>query len=95
MHVHFIVCLFDNYKVKVQTKDILGDMITSTLNCLVVFINWTWERHFMEITIQSMKQNHNLLISSNKIRCSLLSGQEYTEAKWNVYAFICLVCLFD
>ena len=69
--------------------------IPSSLISLVVYTNWTWERHIMEITIWSSTQNHNLWISSNMIRCSLFSGQEYTEAEWNVYSFICLVCLFD
>ena len=57
-------------------------------NCLVVFINWTWERHFIEITFQSSKQNQNLSIYSNMIRCSLFSGQEYTETEWNVYTYL-------
>ena len=29
------------------------------------------------------------------IRSSLFSGQEFTEAEWNVYISICLVCLFE
>ena len=26
------------------------------------------------------------------IRCSSFSGQRHTEAKWNMYSYICLVC---
>ena len=31
-------------------------MVTSTLNCWVVFINWTWERHFMETLFKAQKR---------------------------------------
>ena len=41
--------------------------LTLTLNCLVASINWIWERHLMDITIQSSKQIHNLQKSLDTI----------------------------
>merc|ERR1711954_252857 len=65
MHVHFTVCWFDNLYCESKLKLILisiirGKAITSNLNCIVVYITLIGERHFMEFTIQSSKQNHNL-----------------------------------
>ena len=52
MHVHFTVCLFDDMHCQsIQLKLILtsisrSEAISSTLKCLVVYLNWTWERHY-------------------------------------------------